>query len=67
MLILFRQTRRETDLSNLIANASARDELFDHNAHVSVMKLEMTNIQKKGEEYEKCVQSVRNLSFFHVV
>ena len=29
----FRPTRREADLSNLINNATARDELFARNTH----------------------------------
>lgn len=59
----FRPTRREADLSNLINNATARDELFARNNHVSVMKQEMVIMKRKEEEYEKCLQSVLSLVF----
>ena len=60
---LFCHSLREADLSNLINNATARDELFAHNTHVSVMKQEMVIMKRKEEEYEKCLQSVRSCVF----
>lgn len=57
-MLLPRCDCRENDLSNLINNAAARDELFGHNSYVSIMKREIASMQRKDEDYEKCLQSV---------